>query len=192
MKNYLRIIIISIILALLIMGGIFIFYKLKKRSAQPPISLTQIQQKNMKLTSSAFENNGIIPQKYACDGENINPPLKISEVPEGVKSLALIVDDPDAPMGTWVHWLVWNIDPSISTIEENSVPTGTIKGLNDFKKNSYGGPCPPSGTHHYHFKLYALDKMIDLNDSSAKKELEKAMEDHILDWAELVGLYQRK
>jgi hypothetical protein len=192
MKNYWRIIIISIILALLIIGGIFIFYKLQKRSAQPPISLTQIQQKNMKLTSPVFENNGAIPQKYTCDGENINPPLKISEVPEGAKSLALIVDDPDAPMGTWVHWLVWNIDPSASSIDENSVPAGTTEGMNSSKTNSYIGPCPPSGIHHYHFKLYALDKMIDLNNSSTKENLEKAMEGHILDWVELFGLYQRK
>lgn len=169
------------------MGG-FGFY-LFQRLPEPSLKLPE--QKIMKLTSSAFENNQSIPSKYTCDGEDINPPLQISEVPEGAKSLVLIVDDPDAPMGTWVHWVVWNIDPSISLIEEDDVPEGGVEGLNDFGKNSYGGPCPPSGTHHYHFKLYALDKTLELDPSSKKEEVEKAMEGSILDWVELVGLYQR-
>jgi len=145
----------------------------------------------MKLTSSAFENNQWIPSKYTCDGEDINPHLEIGEVPEGAKSLVLIVDDPDAPMGTWVHWVVWNIEPSISLIKEGSVPEGGMEGLNNFGKHSYGGPCPPSGMHHYHFKLYSLDTRLELSSSSKKEDIEKAMEGHILDWAELIGLYQR-
>lgn len=145
----------------------------------------------MKLSSSVFENNQLIPAKYTCDGEDINPPLQISEVPEGTKSLALIIDDPDAPMGTWDHWIVWNINPSVSFIKENSVPEGGVQGMNDFGKQPYGGPCPPSGTHRYFFKLYALDKELELDSSSKKEVLERAMEGHILDKAELVGLYKK-
>jgi len=146
----------------------------------------------MKIESPAFENNQPIPSKYTCDGEDINPPLKISDVPENAKSLVLIVDDPDAPFGAFTHWIVWNIDPKTSFIEENSVPDGAIVGVNDFGKNSYGGPCPPSGTHHYHFKLYALDSTLNLDKNSKKKDLEKAMENHILEKAEIIGIYKRK
>lgn len=146
----------------------------------------------MKLTSPAFGNNLPIPSKYTCDGEDINPPLEISEVPEGTQSLVLIMDDPDAPVGIWDHWVVWNINPSIISIEENSVPEGAVQGMNSFGKQPYGGPCPPSGTHHYHFKLYALDTKLELDPSSKKEDVEKAMEDHILEQAELVGLYQRQ
>ncbi|MBD3208190.1 MAG: YbhB/YbcL family Raf kinase inhibitor-like protein [Candidatus Nealsonbacteria bacterium] len=146
----------------------------------------------MKITSPAFEKNGEIPEKYTCDGEDVNPPLEISGTPETAKSLVLIVDDPDAPMGTWDHWLVWNINPGISKIEEDSLPKGAVQGTNDFGKNPYGGPCPPSGTHHYHFKIYALDKSLDLEASANKSNLEKEMDGHILDWAELVATYQRE
>jgi len=146
----------------------------------------------MKLSSPAFENNQTIPSKYTCDGEDISPSLEISETPEGAKSLVLIIDDPDAPMGTWDHWIVWNITPLISSIEENSIPEGAVQGTNSFGKQPYGGPCPPSGVHHYRFKLYALDTRLELNPSSTKKDVEKAMEDHILDQAELIGLYQRQ
>ncbi len=145
---------------------------------------------NMKLLSSVFKNNQSIPVKYTCDGENINPPLQINEIPKGAKTLALIVDDPDAPIGIFVHWVVWNISPSASLIGEDSVPEGATQGINGSGKNSYVGPCPPSGIHHYHFKLYALDQSLELS-SSKKENLEKAMEGHILDQTELVGLYQR-
>ncbi len=141
------------------------------------------------ITSSVFENNGVIPAKYTCDGEDVNPPLSISGVPEGTESLVLIVDDPDAPMGTWDHWVVWNIPP-VKKIEGNSVP-GT-EGINDFRKHSYGGPCPPSGTHRYFFKVYALDTKLDLSSNSRKRDVEKAMEGHILAEGEIVGLYSRR
>jgi len=146
----------------------------------------------MKLSSPAFENNQTIPSKYTCDGEDVSPALEISEAPEGAKSLVLIMDDPDAPMGTWDHWIVWNIAPSISSIEGNSMPEGAVQGTNSYGKQPYGGPCPSSGAHHYHFKLYALDTKLELNPSSIKKDVEKAMEGHILDQAELIGLYQRQ
>jgi hypothetical protein len=146
----------------------------------------------MSISSPAFENNGTVPQKYTCDGSDINPPLKITGIPSSAKSMALIVDDPDAPAGIWVHWLVWNIDPGTPEIKENSVPSGAVQGLNDFRKKDYGGPCPPSGTHRYFFKLYALDKRLDLKSGASKADLEKTMAGHIVGQAELVGLYSRK
>jgi len=141
------------------------------------------------ITSPAFENKKLIPPKYTCDGEDVNPALLIKGIPEETKSLVLIVDDPDAPMGTWDHWIVWNIPPT-NKIEENSVP-GT-EGLNDFRRRSYGGPCPPSGTHRYYFKVYALDTKLNLGSNSRKKDVEKAMKGHILAQGELVGLYSRR
>ena len=144
--------------------------------------------KELKISSPKFEHKGSIPVKYTCDGENINPPLIIEGIPEKAKSLVLIVDDPDAPMGTWVHWVVWNI-PTINIIEENNVPG--VEGINDFNQHGYGGPCPPSGTHRYFFKVYALSTELDLNPSSTKKDVESAMEARIITKAELVGLYSR-
>ena len=144
----------------------------------------------MKLTSSAFEDNKDIPAKYTCQGDDVNPPLDISDVPENTKSLVLVVDDPDAPMGTWDHLVVWNIKPDTTEIKENSVPG--VQGLNDFGKNNWGGPCPPSGTHRYMFKLYALDTELDLDPEAHKKDVERAMEGHILAQTKLVGLYAKK
>ncbi len=145
----------------------------------------------MKITSPAFENNGNVPAKYTCDGENINPPLVFSEIPAAAQSLVLIVDDPDSPSGTWVHWTIWNIDPKVTGIDENSIPTGTTQGTTNFGKEGYGGPCPASGIHHYHFKLYALDIKLYLPGVRADS-LEKAMVGHNLDQAELIGLYTRE
>jgi len=145
----------------------------------------------LKLASSAFENNSTIPSKYTCDGEDINPPLDISGIPSNAKSLLLIVDDPDAPTGTWNHWIVWNI-PIVSKIDENSVPNRAIQGINDFDKHIYGGPCPPSGTHRYMFKLYALDTTLDRDSNSEKNDVLKAMEGHVLDQTVLIGLYKKK
>ncbi|MDX5443439.1 MAG: YbhB/YbcL family Raf kinase inhibitor-like protein [Hymenobacteraceae bacterium] len=147
-------------------------------------------EKNITVTSPAFEHQGNIPQRFTCDGEDVNPEIRISNLPENTKTLALIVDDPDAPAGTWVHWVVWNIKPS-EKIAENSSPGQT--GTNDFKKKSYGGPCPPPGKpHRYFFKVYALDAVLDLPAGSSKAELEKAMQNHVLAQSELVGLYQQK
>jgi len=147
---------------------------------------------NMIIRSPSFQNNGLIPLKYTCDGEDINPPLEIGGVPESAKSLALIVDDPDAPMGTWVHWVVWNISPETKQIEEGMVPEGVMEGMTDFGRAGYGGPCPPSGTHRYFFKLYALDTELNLDNSATKEDVEEAMKGHILDSAVLIGLYKRK
>ncbi|MDD5730768.1 MAG: YbhB/YbcL family Raf kinase inhibitor-like protein [Candidatus Omnitrophica bacterium] len=142
----------------------------------------------MKISSPEFKHNAFIPKKFTCDALDVNPELIIEDVPQNAKSLALIVDDPDAPMGTWVHWVVYDI-PVVSRIAENSVPGK--QGNNDFGRKNYGGPCPPSGTHHYFFKLFALDKTLDLSGAVNKKSLEKAMEGHILDKTELIGLYKR-
>lgn len=145
----------------------------------------------MKLFSSVFENSEQMPSKYTCDAEDISPPLLIKDVSDSCVSLALIVDDPDAPMGNWVHWLVWNIHSSIHNIEEHSVPDGAILGKTSFGSLVYGGPCPPSGVHRYFFKLYALDIKLDLQEGANKAELEQAMKGHIVDSCELMGLYGR-
>lgn len=145
----------------------------------------------MKITSSAFENKQMIPPKYTCDGKDINPPLEIIDIPPKTRGLVLIVDDPDAPSGDWVHWLVWGINPETKLIAEDESPQGAVQGTNDFNKQNYGGPCPPSGIHHYQFKIYALDTTLNLPSSSRKKDLEKAIENHILDKTLFIGLYQR-
>lgn len=148
-----------------------------------------VDYKQLKASSIAFQNEGMIPFKYTCDGRNVNPSLDIEHIPEETKCLALIVDDPDASIGTWVHWLVWNI-PVTHHIKENEVH-GT-EGINDFQQDHYAGPCPPSGTHRYYFKIYALDALLDLPPNTRKLQLEKAMSEHIIAFGELVGLYKRK
>jgi len=145
----------------------------------------------LKISSPAFENAAKIPKKYTCDGENVNPPLKIENAPSHAKSLALVFDDVDAPRGSYVHWIVWNIDPGLKEIKENSVPEGVVQGMNDFKKRNYGGPCPPGRAHKYVFKIYALDTLLNLNPNGSKKDLEKAMEGHIISRAQRMGLYKR-
>lgn len=147
--------------------------------------------KELQISSPAFAAQGAIPPRFTCEGEDINPPLAIGAVPAGTKSLALIVDDPDAPVGTWVHWVMWNIPPETKEIKENSIPAGAVQGLNDWKKNRYGGPCPPSGTHRYFFKFYALDITLNLTPTTTKTALERAMQGHILARGELLGTYRR-
>lgn len=151
----------------------------------------------MKLESPTFEHEGSIPSTYTCDGENINPPLKISDVPLEAKSLVLIMDDPDVPKslrpdGMWDHWLIWNIPPETKEIAEGEEPSGVI-GKNTGGKFGYQGPCPPDREHRYFFKLYALDAMLDLPaETTSKADLEKVMEGHILEQAELMGRYNRQ
>lgn len=144
------------------------------------------------LSSPAFKHNEHLPKKYTCDGENISPPLTIEQIPEGTKSLSLIVDDPDAPMGTWVHWVIWNIPPQFYEIPEGSPPPSSLQGTNNFENEHYSGPCPPPGPdHRYFFKVYALDTILELEKGARKPVIEKAMEGHILDQNELIGLYGR-
>ena len=150
----------------------------------------------MELTSSAFNEGGMIPSKYTCDGDDVSPPLKWGSFPEGTKSLALICDDPDAPMGTWVHWVYYDIPVKIKDLPENIIPDehpapGGVQGINDFRRIGYGGPCPPGGTHRYFFKLYALDTLLNLSPGATKKQVLKAMETHIVDQVQLMGKYRR-
>ena len=151
---------------------------------------------DIKMRSSAFEEGGMIPKKYTCDDVDVSPPLEWGDVPEGTKSLALICDDPDAPMGTWVHWVLYDLPPSVKQLPENIPPQKTLEngakqGTNDFRKIGYGGPCPPGGTHRYYFKLYALDTELNLDPGKTKAELLKAMEGHILAQGQLMGKYRR-
>jgi hypothetical protein len=146
----------------------------------------------MKITSTAFGNNANIPAIYTCDGKNISPPLKFSDVPAETKSLVLILHDPDAPVsGGFTHWVIFNIDPSTKEIMENSVPTNAVQGQNSAGQSKYTGPCPPSGTHHYEFRFYALDEVLTLDASAKKVDVEKATAGHIIEQTTLIGLYQR-
>ncbi|MFA7208776.1 MAG: YbhB/YbcL family Raf kinase inhibitor-like protein [Parcubacteria group bacterium] len=146
----------------------------------------------MEITSAVFESDSMIPKKYTCDGQNINPPLGISDVPAEARSLALIMHDSDAPVsGGWTHWIIFNMDPSLARIAENDVPEPGVQGLNSSGSFGYRGPCPPNGTHHYEFRLYALDTELSLGGQAAKNDLEQAMKGHILQQAILVGLYER-
>lgn len=146
---------------------------------------------SLKVTSAAFSDGGRIPKKYTCDDSNVSPPLRVENLPKAVKTLALIVDDPDAPGGAWTHWLLWNIDPKATEIRENSVPSNAVQGTSDFGSARYGGPCPPSGSHRYYFKAYALDTALSLPSSTRKLALEKAMAGHILAKGSLMGTFSR-
>lgn len=147
---------------------------------------------DLTITSSAFANKTAIPGRYTCDGQDVSPPLQIDAIPAGTNSLAIVMDDPDAPAGTWVHWVIWNIPPQTREIKENSLPSGGVQGMNSWKRNRYGGPCPPSGTHRYFFRLYALDITLNLPPSSTKAALEAAMQGHIIGQGELMGTYRKR
>lgn len=177
---------ILLVIAIASVGWWFI-----KQQSTIEATLTPMPSNTMKLTSSAFSHNGPIPKEYTCDGAGEHPPLQFSGVPPEAQSLVLIVDDPDAPRGTWTHWLVWNIDPKTIDIKAGEVPPGAMQGKTSSGENHWGPPCPPSGTHHYHFKLFALDEALSIATSAEQKELETALSGHVLDQSELVGLYAR-
>ncbi len=150
----------------------------------------------IELFSPAFKEGELIPRKYTCDGPNLSPPLQWQNVPAGTKSLALICDDPDAPAGTWVHWVIFNLPPHLSGLPENvppqkELPDGSLQGKNDFGQIGYGGPCPPYGIHRYFFKIYALDIKLDLKSGATKSQLLSFMEGHILSQGQLMGRYGR-
>lgn len=148
---------------------------------------------NMEITSSAFGNNGNIPRKYTCDGENISPPLEFSDIPADTLSLVLILHDPDAPApGGFTHWIIFDMSPSTKEIAENSSPADAVQGQNGSGQPKYTGPCPPSGTHHYEFRLYALDEKLTLDSSAKKADIEKAIAGHIIEQNTLTGLYKRQ
>jgi len=166
--------------------------KTSSPTTQKPFPTSEIKNISLKLTSPAFLDGGPIPQKYTCDGEDFSPPINITGVPENTKSLALIVDDPDAlgPAGKiWTHWILWNINPLLQEINENSVPG--VQGVNDFGLKKYRGPCPPDKEHRYLFHLYALDTELNLPEGSKKSDLEKAMEGHVLQEKVLTAVYKR-
>jgi Raf kinase inhibitor-like YbhB/YbcL family protein len=146
----------------------------------------------MKITSSAFQEGGNIPDKFSKNGENINPALRIEGAPAEAKSLLLIMDDPDAPVGLFTHWLVWNLDPKTTEIAENSVPKGAVQGTNDYPNLGYGGPQPPSGTHRYYFKVFALDQTLDLKSGAKRAEVDAAMRGHVIAQGQLMGRYSHK
>ncbi len=148
------------------------------------------------VTSTAFKQGGMIPVQYSCAGENISPPLAWDNIPNGTKSIALICDDPDAPMGTWVHWVIFNMPANTTGLSEDissqkSLRNGAIQGLNDFHRLGYGGPCPPRGTHRYYFKVYALDTLVDLSPGATKAQLLEAMEGHVVADGQLMGKFRR-
>jgi Raf kinase inhibitor-like YbhB/YbcL family protein len=151
----------------------------------------------MHLTSSSFSNGGSIPKKYTCDGSDASPALAWSGAPQGTQSFALIADDPDAPVGTWSHWVLYDLAATTTSLPENiskveAPPTGGHQGRNDFRKTGYGGPCPPPGTpHRYFFKLYAVDRQLNLKSGASQKDVEEALKGHILAQAELMGKYGR-
>ena len=151
----------------------------------------------IKITSSVFEDGGLIPARHTCDGADMSPPLQWDAVPDGTKSVALICDDPDAPMGTFVHWVIFGLPAETRELAENipsdeTLPNGAKQGVSDFGRIGYGGPCPPSGTHRYFFKIYALDTEVALAAGASKRELLGAMEGHILGQGQLIGKYKRQ
>jgi Raf kinase inhibitor-like YbhB/YbcL family protein len=158
-----------------------------------PLSAKEVRSMQMmSITSPAFVHNKAIPSKFSCDGDDLSPPLAIEGVPREAKSLALVMDDPDAPGGTWVHWVLWNIDPATTQIAQGSVPPGARQGVNSWERGNYGGPCPPSGMHRYYFRLFALKERLDLPSSATRKDLDHAMQGKIVARSELLGLYSRK
>jgi Raf kinase inhibitor-like YbhB/YbcL family protein len=150
------------------------------------------QEQAMKLSSPDFSEGGNIPERFTCDGKDVSPTLQIDGVPKGAKSLALIVDDPDAPPGTFTHWLMWNIVPNLTEIVGNKPPLHAVQGVNDFGKSKYTGPCPPPGVHRYYFRLYALDTTLALPPKSKRKAVDSAIKSHIIAEATLIGRYARK
>lgn len=189
--NRVKIGIIAIFLLIGILAAFRIFSGSSTQETQKPSISSPAT--SMKISSTAFADNGSLPSQYTCDGQSISPPLQIGEVPANAKSLALILRDPDAPVaGGFIHWILWNIPPQTTEIPENSIPSGAVQGRNSTGKSQWTAPCPPSGAHHYQFTLYALDTGLDIPPSTDKSGLEKAMQGHTLAQNTLTGLYQRK
>ncbi|MDP4038934.1 MAG: YbhB/YbcL family Raf kinase inhibitor-like protein [bacterium] len=180
--------VISIISLFIVVATTIFFYN---KYSVSPMDKIIIKESKMKITSNAFADNNSIPKKYTCDGENISPALSIGNIPDNTKTMVLVMDDPDSPSGNFLHWMVWNINPNTNEITENTVPASGIVGFNDFGELKYGGPCPKSDEHHYHFKIYAINTNLNLSGNIKREDLEKAINGHILDKAILIGTYKR-
>jgi len=168
----------------------------EKASPTPPATIEEVPAMTLELTSTAFSEGQPIPARYTCAGEDISPPLAWRGAPPGTQSFALIMDDPDAPGRTWVHWVVFNLPASTTGLpaairSDGDLPGGALHGQNSWRRNDYGGPCPPSGTHRYFFKLYALDAMLDLSSGATKQQVLDALAGHVLAEGQLMGTYKK-
>ena len=183
-----------VVLVMIVAVLIGVWYSRQQRSYQSGIS-QQLKNENTMgnttLTSTAFGHNASIPKEYTCQGKDENPPLAISGVPADAKSLVLVIDDPDAPVGVWDHWVVWNIAPDTAEVAAHSVPAGAVQGRNSSGENKYQGPCPPFGTHRYRFTIYAISDVLSLAPGSSKQEVLTVIANKILDQYTLVGLYKK-
>lgn len=196
-----KVVIVLLVLLVVLGVGYFIYKSVSEEdSKSDSTEETQVDQTadgtddevvegEMSFTSPAFSNNQKLPEKYSCDGDGVNPELNVSNIPAGTLSLVLVLHDPDAPSGDFIHWMLWDIDPSISKIDEDSVPSGGFEGVNDFGKDEYGAPCPPGEEHRYVFTLYALDAKLELSSTPTREELFGIMEGMVLGEAKLTGLY---
>jgi Raf kinase inhibitor-like YbhB/YbcL family protein len=185
---------VKLLLALVMLAFVACSNRPPQAAPPPATPATQQQKSELKLTSTAFKEGEAIPRGYTCDGANVSPPLEWTGVPKSAKTIAIIADDPDAPTGTWVHWVLYNLPAAGLGMIENTPLTETLngggaQGKNDFGKIGYGGPCPPSGTHRYFFKFYALDSELPLKPGATKNDVEKAMEGHTVGQAQLIGTY---
>ena len=183
--------IITLIIVIIILIAGFVYFVADKKPLENKQKSSQTKDM-IKVTSSSFVDNSFISSKYTCKGENINPPILISDVSEDAKSLVLIVDDPDAPGGTFIHWILWNINPKTTEIKENSIPDGASSGKNDFGIVKYQGPCPPSGTHRYFFTIYALDATLNISHPANRMEINKAMKNHVIGQGQLMAKYSKE
>jgi Raf kinase inhibitor-like YbhB/YbcL family protein len=180
-----------LITVFLIFGIFFLYYSIQSKQVKQSIQNQNVSQEEMKIISPTFSEGEIIPSTYTCDGKNINFPLQFSNIPQQTASLALIIDDPDAPLGTFTHWMVWNIKPNITEIPEHSVPEFAVQGINSWGGESYRGPCPPSGEHRYITTLYALDSGFGTPANKTREDINRAIKGHIIGEARLMGKYKR-
>ncbi len=182
----------AIIDVALIVGAIWYFSSGRRQPA--PVGLEDFAKGGMRVASPAFEQNGPIPLHFACTregGDGVSPPLEISGVPAEAKSLALALEDPDAPIGTWTHWTLWNMSPRLTSLREGTVPQGAVQGANSAGQKGYFGPCPPTGAHRYLFKVYALDETLQLPDDTDPQALRQALLPHVVGQAVLVGTFRK-
>jgi Raf kinase inhibitor-like YbhB/YbcL family protein len=186
------VIVVVLLVVAIVLGGLALSFPSQPNQPQTAPSQTQPPVQSMLLTSPSFQNGGMIPTKFSCDDGGVNPELEIQNVPPSAASLALIVHDPDAPLaGGFAHWVVWNIDPGTTVVKEDSVPSGSVEGNNGAGKLGWTAPCPPSGTHHYHFMLYALGSRLVLPQGASDTALMAAMQGNIITQTDLVGLYAK-